>query len=182
MAGGRAAAPVVPLALYLLVLLAQRLIELRISRRNLVRLAAHGAVEAGAGHFWMFVALHAAYPLALLAEILALGARPPAIWRLWLALWLAAQGLRLAAMRALGPRWNVRIVVVPGEPPVRGGIYRWLAHPNYVAVAIEFVAAPLMFGAWRTALGGTLLNALAMAVRIPAEERAMRAAGGSRVG
>ena len=71
--------------------------------------------------------------------------------------------------------------MVPGEPPVRTGIYRWLAHPNYVAVAIEFVAGPLLFGAWRTAIGATLANALAMAVRIPAEERALRdAARGAR--
>jgi len=177
-----AGVPVAALAVYLAVLLVQRSAELWLSRRNLARLAGRGAVESGAGHFWMFVALHAAYPVALAAEILAGGARPPATWQAWLALWLGAQGLRLAAMRALGPRWNVRIVVVPGEPPVRSGIYRWLPHPNYVAVALEFVAAPLMFGAWRTALGATLLNALAMAVRIPAEERALRGAGGQSAG
>jgi len=92
--------------------------------------------------------------------------------------WLAAQGLRVAAVRALGERWNVRIVVVPGEPPVSRGIYRWLAHPNYLAVALEFVSAPTMFGAWRTAGAFSALNALAMAVRIPAEERALREAAG----
>jgi methyltransferase len=59
---------------------------------------------------------------------------------------------------------------------VTGGIYRWLAHPNYVAVALEFVSASLLFGAWRTAGVFSALNALAMSVRVPAEERALREA------
>src|SRR5262249_7035367 len=146
-------------------------VELWLSSRNRARLRSRGAVEVGAGHFPLFVALHAVYPAALVIEVLR-GARPGAAWPLWLALWLAAQGLRIAAMRALGERWNARIVVLPGEPPVRTGIYRWLAHPNYVAVAIEFVTGPLVFGAWRTAVGASLGNALALAVRIPVEERA----------
>lgn len=163
------------LVAYLTVVAAQRGFELWLSRRNLARLRTRGAEEVGARHFPIFVALHAGYPVALVVEIWR-GARPGAAWPAWLALWLAAQALRAAAMRALGERWNTRIVVLPGEPPVTRGIYRWLAHPNYVAVAIEFVAAPLMFGAWRTAIAATLANALAMAVRIPAEERALRQA------
>ena len=62
---------------------------------------------------------------------------------------------------------------MPGEPPVTRGPYHWLRHPGYLAVALELLAAPLMFGAWRTALGATLADAAALAVRIPAEERAL---------
>jgi len=170
--------PTFALAVYLAALLIERLAEMWLSRRNLSRLAVRGAVERGAGHFWMFVALHVLYPVLLVSEIVRDGARPPAAWPLWLALWLVAQALRVAAVRTLGERWNVRIVVLPGQPPVSSGIYRWLPHPNYLAVALEFVAAPLMFGAWRTAVICTLLNALAMAVRIPAEVRALREAAG----
>ena len=167
------------LVAYLVALVVQRVGELLLSRRNLRRLLARGAREAGAGHFWMFVLLHLLYPMGLVWEVVR-GARPGAGWPLWLALWLGAQALRVAAVAALGDRWNVRIVVLPGVPAVRTGIYRWLAHPNYLAVAVEFVAAPLMFGAWRTAFAGSLLNAVAMAVRIPAEERALRATGEPR--
>jgi methyltransferase len=173
------AATVAGLTVYLVALVAGRLGELWLSRRNLARVAARGGVESHGGHFWMFVVLHTAYPIALVAEVLA-GARPPAAWPLWLALWLVAQALRAASVHALGERWNARIVVIPGEPPVTGGIYRWLAHPNYVAVALEFVSAPLMFGAWRTAGAFSTLNALAMAVRVPAEERALREAAARR--
>ena len=76
-------------------------------------------------------------------------------------------------MRALGERWTTRVLVLPGRPRVRDGAYRWLRHPNYVAVVIEFVAAPLMFGAWRTALAFSLANLLALRVRIRCEERAL---------
>ena len=173
------AAPWRALVAYLAVLAAQRIGELLLSRRNLRRLAARGARESGAAHFPLFVVLHMLYPILLVVEV-ARGARPGASWPLWFAAWLAAQALRVAAIAALGERWNVRIVVLPGEPPVRRGIYRWLAHPNYLAVALEFVAAPLLFGAWRTALVASILNAAAMAVRIPAEERALRGATGPR--
>jgi len=164
---------------YLAVLAAERVGELVLSRRNVRRLLARGAREEGAGQFWMFVVLHALFPIALVLEV-AGGARSGPGWPLWLALWLLAQALRVAAVAALGERWNVRIVVLPGAPPIRRGIYRWLAHPNYLAVALEFVAAPLMFGAWRTALAGSLLNAGALALRIPAEERALRNAAEPR--
>jgi methyltransferase len=162
---------------YLAVLAVERVGELVLSQRNVRRLLARGAREVGAGHFWMFVVLHGLYPVALVLEV-ARGARPGPHWPVWLALWLLAQALRVAAMAALGERWSVRIVALPGAPPIRRGIYRWLAHPNYLAVALEFLSAPLMFGAWRTALAGSLLNAGALAVRIPAEERALREAAG----
>lgn len=161
------------LAVYLAVLAVQRISELAISHRNLARLRTRGAREYGAGHFWLFVLLHGAYPVMLVAEVLA-GARSGMFWPLWLAVWFSAQALRVAAIAALGERWNVRIVVLPGVPPVGRGVYRWLPHPNYLAVALEFAAAPLFFGAWRTALAGSLLNAIAMAIRIPAEERALK--------
>jgi methyltransferase len=169
------AAPVPALVVYLSALLLERMGELWLSRRNLARVAARGGVESHGGHFWIFVVLHAAYPVALVTEVVA-GARPGAAWPIWLGVWLTGQALRIASVRALGDRWNTRIVVIPGEPPVSSGIYRWLSHPNYVAVALELVAAPLMFGAWRVAAAFSALNALAMAVRVPAEERALREA------
>lgn len=165
-------APWGALGTYLGVLAIQRVAELVLSARNLARLAALGGYEVSPRHFPLFVLLHAGYPVALVAEIIA-GARPPACWSWALAVWLAAQALRIAAIVALGERWNVRIVVVPGEPPVTRGIYLWLRHPNYVAVVLEFLSAPLLFGAWRTLIAASLLNAVVLAVRIPAEERAL---------
>ena len=157
----------------------QRLFELALSARHARALRAMGGVERARGHFAYIVLVHTLYLPALAAEVVALGARPGAAWPLWLALWLGAQGLRAAAMRALGVRWTTRIWVLPGAPLVTRGPYRWLRHPNYLAVAVELAAGPLLFGAWRTALAISALDAVALAVRIRAENRALRDARGA---
>ena len=77
-----------------------------------------------------------------------------------LALVLASQALRWWCIATLGRRWNTRVIVVPGLPLVTGGPYRWLRHPNYVAVVVEGVALPLVHAAWVTALVFTVLNAV----------------------
>jgi methyltransferase len=170
------AVPAAPLAAFVLALAIERVAELTSSARNERALRSRGAVEHGARHFPVFVGLHVAFPLLLVAEVLALGARPPRIWPLWLAVTLAGAALRVASMRALGGRWTARVWVPPGTPPVATGLYRWLRHPSYVAVTLELLAAPLMFGAWRTAVAVGVWNAIALAVRIPCEERALRGA------
>ena len=162
------------LGVYLIVLAIQRIAELAISKRHARALAARGAQEFGRRHFAMFVALHALYPLLLVTEVAVFGARPPAAWPAWLVLWLGAQALRVWAIASLGTFWNVRVWVLPGAAPVARGAYRFLRHPNYVAVVLEFIAAPMMFGAWRTALVCSALNAVALLIRIPIEERALR--------
>jgi methyltransferase len=165
---------------YVALLAVQRAFELVRSARSARSLRARGGVLAPDPVYPWIVALHSFYPIALAFEVFVLGARPPAWWPLPLALVIVAQGLRYAAMRALGERWNVRVWVVPGEPRVARGIYRWLAHPNYVAVAIEFAAAPLMFGAWRTALVASAVNAALLFVRIRLEDRALDGAAAAR--
>src|SRR5678815_4307251 len=82
---------------------------------------------------------------------------PGAVGWMALAVVLGAQALRYWAIATLGWRWNTRIVVVPGAPPVTGGPYRFVRHPNYVAVIAEMVALPLVHGAWLTALAFTCL-------------------------
>jgi methyltransferase len=166
--------PIPALAAFLVWLALQRGTELWISSRHRRRLRARRAVEFGRRHFPLFVILHLVFPLGLVVEVVAGGARPGAASGLWLALLIAAQGLRLASMRALGEAWNVRLLVVPGTRPIRRGIYRACAHPNYVAVVVELLAAPLIFGAWRAALAISLLNLGVLAIRLRAETRALR--------
>ncbi len=161
------------LVLFLVALTAQRVSELAVSARNERRLRALGAREHPAGHFALLLLVHVLFPIALAGEVLTLGARPGPLWPVWLALFLAAHALRFASMRSLGERWHVRIWVVPGMPLVRRGPYRWLRHPNYLAVAVELIVAPLIFGAWRTSLGISALNLVALGMRIRAENRAL---------
>ena len=83
------------------------------------------------------------------------------------------QPLRYWAIFTLGERWNTKILVLPGEKPVRRGPYKYFDHPNYVVVVVEILAFPLIFGAWISALVFTVLNAAVLSVRIREENRAL---------
>ena len=89
---------------------------------------------------------------------------------------LASQALRWWCVTTLGEQWNTRVVVVPGLPLVGTGPYRWLRHPNYVAVVAEGVALPLVHSAWLTAGAFAVLNAVVLTVRIRCEDRALATA------
>lgn len=168
---------VIPYLALLLLVGAERLFELRLSRRNAARTMARGGVEHGRGHFVWMAALHAAFLPACALEVVLLD-RPflPVLGLPMLGLALAAQALRYWAVGALGTRWNVRVIVLPGEPLVRSGPYRWIRHPNYLAVAIEGFALPLVHTAWVTAVAFTALNAALLRVRIRCENAALAGA------
>jgi methyltransferase len=100
--------------------------------------------------------------------------RPGPRWGLWLGVFVAAQVLRHAVIRTLGLFWNVRVLVVPGVRPIRRGPYRWLRHPNHLAVALELLSGALLFGAWRTGIVATLIHLVLVRLRVPVEERALR--------
>jgi methyltransferase len=159
----------------------ERLVELVVSARNARWSFARGGVESGRGHFPFMVTLHTGLLLACVAEAV-LADRPFLPWLGWpmLALVLASQVLRWWCVTTLGPRWNTRVIVVPGLPLVDRGPYRWLRHPNYVAVVVEGFALPLVHTCWVTALVFTVVNAVLLSrVRIPAEERALATATGA---
>jgi methyltransferase len=162
------------LSLMVALVAVQRLAELALARRNRRLLLAQGAREYGARHYPLFVILHTVWLAGWLIEGFVRGGAPAALWPLWLGLFLAAQGLRYWCIATLGFRWNTRILVLPGVPPIRRGPYRLLRHPNYLAVTVEIVCGPLIFGAWATALVAGVADAwLLLAVRIPAEEEAL---------
>ncbi|MGV3711723.1 isoprenylcysteine carboxyl methyltransferase family protein [Pseudolysinimonas sp.] len=158
----------------------ERIVELVISKRNAAWAFARGGVESGTGHFPAMVALHTGLLVGALAEVWLLD-RPFLPWLGWpmLAIALLCQVGRYAVIGSLGRQWNTRVIVVPGLPLSRRGLYRWpwLRHPNYWIVAIEGVALPLVHTAWITAIVFTVLNAvLLLGFRIPTEERALKAA------
>ncbi|MFE2825804.1 isoprenylcysteine carboxyl methyltransferase family protein [Streptomyces sp. NPDC059271] len=161
------------------VVAAERVAELVVARRNERWSVARGATVAGQGHYPAMVALHTGLLAGCLAEVWLAG-RPfvPALAWPMLAVLAAAQGLRWWCIRSLGPRWNTRVIVVPGLPLVAKGPYRWrrLRHPNYVAVVAEGVALPLVHTAWLTAVVFTVLNAVLLRVRIRCENRALASA------
>ena len=121
------------------------------------------------------VTLHTAFLGLMLIEVLFLETRPTLSLTLsMLILALFAQALRWWCIHALGHRWNPRIIVIPGLAPVVRGPYRWLKHPNYMAVVLEGFALPLVHAAWRTAAFFTIANALLLVVRIGSENQALQ--------
>ena len=151
----------------------QRLFELVLARRNERRARARGAVERGQRHYLLIVALHTLWLVSTLVEGLLRGPDIPAFWPVPLALFLLVQPLRYWAIFSLGERWNTKILVLPGEKPIRHGPYRYLDHPNYVVVVVEILTFPLIIGAWITALVFTVLNAAILSLRIRGENRAL---------
>lgn len=158
-------------------LIVQRIVELRVAKRNEAWAREQGAREHGAGHYPLFFLLHGGWGAAWIAEGWLRGPSLPHRWWIWAIAFGLAQVLRYWAITTLGRRWNTRILVLPGSEPIRRGPYRFLPHPNYLAVIIELWAVPAMVGAWVTAAIASVLNlALLFGVRIPAEEAALRAA------
>jgi methyltransferase len=147
---------------------AQRAGELVLSHYNTRRLMARGAVEVAPRHYPVMVAVHATWLISLWVFGHEAPIDTPALM-----FYLVLQGLRFWVMRTLGPRWTTRIIVLPGEPLVRAGPYRYLAHPNYAVVAGEIAVLPLALGLpWLAALF-TIINAAVLAIRIRAENRAI---------
>ena len=120
------------------------------------------------------VLLHTGFLVGCVVEAI-VADRPfiPALGWTMLAVVVLAQGLRWWCISVLGHQWNTRVIVVPGMPLVAAGPYKWLRHPNYVAVVAEGIALPLVHTAWITATLFLLLNIPLLAVRIRAEEAAL---------
>ena len=152
----------------------ERLVELVIARRNLRWAVERGGREFGREHFRWMVLLHVGLLVGSLLEVWLL--QPPWLpWLGWpmLALVLLAQALRWWCIATLGRQWNTRVVVVPGLPLVNSGPYRWLRHPNYVAVVVEGFALPLVHTAWITAAVFSALNGVLLRTRIRTENQAL---------
>ena len=152
----------------------ERVVELIVSKRNLQWSAQHGGVEFGRSHYPYMVALHVFLLVGALVEVWVWQRpiNPVLAWSMF-AMVCLSQVLRWWCITTLGKRWNTLVVVVPGMPRVTGGPYRWLHHPNYVAVVIEGIALPMVGFAWVTAVVFTALNMPLLAVRLRVENAAL---------
>ncbi|HEU4498906.1 MAG TPA: isoprenylcysteine carboxylmethyltransferase family protein [Sphingomicrobium sp.] len=146
----------------------QRLAELALSQRNMKKLLARGAYEVAPEHYPFLVTLHASW----LAILWVFGPGPP-IEIVPLMLFALLQLGRVWVIATLGERWTTRIIILPGEPLVTSGPYRWVNHPNYLIVIGEFAVLPLVFGLPMVAIVFSLLNAAMLAVRIRDENKAL---------
>ena len=167
-----------PTTLYVLLVLlgAQRLWEMRLSRAHIAAQGSGASKADGTGNWVLMIAAHVIWIGGTGVELHLRGvvAPPPLFWGGGLLL-LGAQALRLWCLRSLGTMWNARGVVSPTLRVVDRGPYRWLRHPNYLAVVLELLALPLMAGAWVTLLVASALNGVALRNRIRGEDALLRA-------
>ena len=164
----------VAFTILILIVAAERVVELIVSKRNLRWSRARGGVEYGRSQYPFMVALHLFLLVGSLVEVW-VWQRPlvPALSWTMLALVVLSQALRWWCIVSLGRRWNTLVVIVPGMAPVRRGPYRWLRHPNYLAVVVEGFALPMVGFAWVTAVLFTLLNIPVLSARIRVENAAL---------
>jgi methyltransferase len=152
----------------------ERGVEVLVAKRNRRFLLARGGREYYAQSFRSIVLLHSLFAVALLIE-----AHP---WRvpfdtltiLCLAALVLLQVLRYWCIVSLGQHWNTRIIVLPGASVRRRGPYRWLRHPNYLVVILEFLFLPLLMRAPVTLIVFSLANLVVLRRRIVLEEQALR--------
>jgi len=153
------------------------LIEARIAASNERTQFAHGGVEPAGD---VYAIMRVAYPAVFLLMI------GEGLWRgvvvvpfgeliPGLVCFVLAKLLKWWAIVSLGGAWTFRVVVRPGAPLVASGPYRWLRHPNYVAVIGELAGVALMSGARIAGPLGTLAFGALMCRRIVIEERALAA-------
>ncbi|OBI04205.1 hypothetical protein A5715_05675 [Mycolicibacter heraklionensis] len=161
---------------YLLVLAVgiERLAELVVAKRNARWAFANGGTEFGHRHYPAMVSIHFALLLSCIAEVWLLH-RPfiPLLGWPMFAVAMLSQGLRWWCIGTLGRRWNTLVIVLPERSLVHGGPYRWIHHPNYVAVVFEGFALPLIHTAWLTALWFSLANAAVLRERLRVENVAL---------
>jgi methyltransferase len=137
-----------PLHLFVLSLIIGLLLaETRISWRHERRLRDRGAVAPPGD---VYVPLAIAYPAAFLVMGLEGAIRRTPAEGLFVAgalLFAASKWLKYWAIGALGDRWSFRVLLLPGVPLISSGPYRYVAHPNYVAVVGELVGTAMMMSA-----------------------------------
>ena len=158
-----------------------RLAEMTYSRANQRRMGQMGARKVHDPVFAGMVLLHAGYLTLAPLEVALLG-RPFLPWLgiPALLLFLAANALRVWAIRSLAVHWNMQIVASQSLGPVASGPYRWIRHPNYVAVFFEVLTLPLIHTAWITAAVATMAHVVLLRRRIAAEEQVLMSDPGYR--
>ncbi|WP_349305498.1 isoprenylcysteine carboxylmethyltransferase family protein [Bacillus sp. FJAT-50079] len=159
---------------FVLFIMAQRFIELRIAKSNERWMKKQGGIEYGIKHYPYMVLLHLCFFLSLIAEVFYFHRMWSPYWMILLLIFIITQCIRIWVITTLGKYWNTKIIVLPGAHIVKTGPFKYVKHPNYIIVTIELLVIPLLCQAYITAIIFFLLNQWILAVRIAAEEKALR--------
>jgi methyltransferase len=154
-------------------------LEARLSSRNARALVANGAVEPARDTYAVMQFIYPACFLMMIGDAWIHGTHVDGTFAYGAAVFAIAKGLKYWAIATLGPRWTFRVLVPPGSTRVTSGPYRFLAHPNYLAIGGELIGMALMAHAPISGLTALIGFGLLVAARIRVEERALGSAGRS---
>ncbi|HLW98088.1 MAG TPA: isoprenylcysteine carboxylmethyltransferase family protein [Candidatus Acidoferrales bacterium] len=160
---------------------AGRLMEMGISRRNQRKLLEQGITRVREPRFPWMVLLHAGVFVAAGLEVVVL--RRPLIPALAISmgtLFLLSNMLRWWVMGTLRSHWSVQVMDSARLGVVSSGPYRWVRHPNYVAVFVELISLPLIYSAWITASIAAIAHIWVLHNRLAVEDRVLLANPGYR--
>ena len=155
--------------IFIFLFIVQRLSELLIAKRNEKWLRQNGAIEYGRRHYPFIIALHTLFILSLIIEYLV--RNHPFIDCIFLFFFGVLISMKIWVIFSLGKYWNTKIFRIQGSSPIRRGPYKFLKHPNYIIVVLEFIVIPLVFHLYYTAIIFSILNAFMLSVRVKEEER-----------
>lgn len=158
-----------PFPLFILFFILQRTSELFVARRNEQWLRAKGAIEYGKGHYYIIVFLHSLFIGSMIGEF---WVKPNSNFDpIFFILFIILLSLKIWIIRSLGKYWNTKILRIPGSPPIKKGLYKYVRHPNYIIVICEFIVVPMVFHLYVTAILFSILNAIVLRIRITEENK-----------
>ncbi|SET31793.1 methyltransferase [Salinibacillus kushneri] len=162
------------LILWFLIVL-QRVVELFFARRNERWMKKRGAKVIDENLYTWMVRTHVVFLLAILFEAYTRHQFTAPLQESLILLFVLLQAGRVWCIFSLGRFWNTKIVVLPGSKQVKRGPYKWISHPNYIVVGLEFLFIPLLFHAYICACLFPILHLALMSIRIPMEEKTLKA-------
>lgn len=160
--------------IFISLVIIQRLAELVISKRNQKLMLSKGAVEFDKHGYRYIVMMHTAFFVCLVSEWVFLKRDLNFYWVYLLIIFILAQVLRYWSIASLGYLWNTKIIVLKGSRLVSAGPYKYLKHPNYIAVITEILVIPLIFSCYITCIVFSILNIIVLTRRIKIEQTALQ--------
>jgi methyltransferase len=159
----------------LVLLLLSRVLELFLSSRNEKKLKAKGAIDVAPGEYEFVKYFHGFWFFFLIGEFNNHGnPQPSNIFIPLVILLVMSQLVRFTCMFSLGEFWTAKLLAVPGSKKIIKGPYRYLAHPSYAVVILEFILVPLMFQLNYTLYIFGIVNLLVLANRVRIENKIWR--------
>jgi methyltransferase len=156
--------------LVLVLIILTRLFELRLSNKNEVYLRSIGGTTHDSKLFFFMRIFHTLWFVSLFTEAYYFGFFPSLQKILGLSLLIIlAQAIRLWTMRTLKEYWTASVTTIPYQPYIKSGPYKYLRHPVYMAVVVEFFAVPALFNCYRTLIVGSIINMIILGQRMAIE-------------